>query len=84
VDLDAPLVNTDSKRQIEKVFAALADKDRRILQAVYLDELDKAEVCRRFQVEADYLRVLIHRAKAQFRKVYRGGDASPSINRAEA
>jgi RNA polymerase sigma-70 factor (ECF subfamily) len=82
VDLDAELVNADLKREIGRIFAALPEKDRRILQAIYLDEIDKAEVRRLFQVDAGYLRVLLHRAKVQFRKAYRGGQAngSPPVN----
>jgi len=82
VDLDANLVNADSKREIAQAFAALAEKDRRILQAIYLDEIDKAEVCRQFHIRAGYLRVLLHRAKVQFRKTYRGGGVPPPVNRA--
>jgi RNA polymerase sigma-70 factor (ECF subfamily) len=70
VDLDAELVSADWKREIARILAAMPEKDRGILQAVYLDEIDKAEVCRRFQVDAGYLRVLVHRAKAQFRGAY--------------
>jgi RNA polymerase sigma-70 factor, ECF subfamily len=85
VDLDAELVNADSKREIARVFAELPEKDRRILQAIYLDEIDKAEVCRLFQVDAGYLRVLLHRAKAQFRDAYcRGREGPPPVNRAGA
>jgi len=84
VDLDANLVNAESKREIGRVFAVLPERERKILQAVYLDEIDKAEVCRLFQVDAGYLRVLLHRAKAQFRKAYHGGDAPPSVNRSGA
>ncbi len=73
VDLDAELVNADSKREIERIFAELPEKNRRILQAIYLDEIEKPEVCRRFRVDAGYLRVLLHRAKAQFRDAYRRG-----------
>jgi DNA-directed RNA polymerase specialized sigma24 family protein len=62
----------------------LSEKDRRILQAIYLDETDKDEVCRLFQVDPGYLRVLLHRAKVQFRKVYRGGNGPSPVNRAGA
>lgn len=84
VDLNANLVNADSKREIAQAFAALAERDRRILQSIYLDEIDKAEVCRQFHVDAGYLRVLLHRAKVQFRKAYRGGGVPPPVNRAGA
>lgn len=73
VDLDAELVNADMKREIERIFAEMPEKDRRILKAIYLDEIEKPEVCRLFHVDAGYLRVLLHRAKAQFREAYRRG-----------
>lgn len=84
VDLDASLVNADSKRDIEQVFAQLPEKERTILQAIYLDEIDKAEVCRQFQIEPGYLRVLLHRAKVQFRRAYRGRSGPPPVKRAGA
>jgi hypothetical protein len=43
---------------------------------VFLEELTSAEVCRRFQVEPDYLRVLVFRAKARFRQAYARGAGS--------
>jgi RNA polymerase sigma-70 factor, ECF subfamily len=84
VDLDANLVNADAKREIQRVFAQLPEKDRTILKAIYLDEIDKAEVCRQFQVEPGYLRVLLHRAKVQFRRAYRDRGGPPSVSRAGA
>ena len=84
VDLDANLVNADAKREIQLVFAQLPEKDRTILKAIYLDEIDKAEVCRQFQIEPGYLRVLMHRAKVQFRRAYRDRGGPPAVNRAGA
>ncbi len=72
VDLDAPLLNQDVQRQIERVLAEMPKKDGQLLRALFLEEVDKAEICRRYQVDQDYLRVLVHRAKDRFRKVYRG------------
>lgn len=81
VDLDAPLINFDTRRQVQRVLDELPEKDRHILQAVYLDEMDKSEICRRHNVDADYLRVLLYRAKSRFRRVYldQGGEV-PSVH----
>ena len=81
IDLDAPLINTETRRDIQRVLKGLPEKDRTLLQAVYLDETDKSEVCRRHNVDADYLRVLLHRAKTRFRRAYldRGGPPPPSL-----
>ena len=81
VDLDAPLINFDTRRQVQRVLDELPEKDRHILQAVYLDEMDKSEICRLHNVDADYLRVLLYRAKSRFRRVYldQGGEV-PSVH----
>lgn len=70
-DPDATLVNGDTQREVARVFALMDEKDRRILKAIYLDETPKNEVCRIFGVDAGYLRVLLFRAKEEFRKAYR-------------
>ena len=41
-----------------------------MLKAVFLDERDRDEVCREFGVDRDYLRVLLHRAKQEFKNEY--------------
>ena len=43
--------------------------------AIFFDETPKDEICRRFGVEREYLRVLLHRAKQHFRERYTGNAA---------
>jgi RNA polymerase sigma-70 factor (ECF subfamily) len=38
-----------------------------LLQAIFLEDRHKDEVCAQWGVGRDYLRVLLHRAKSQFR-----------------
>ncbi len=52
---------------MRKVLAQLPERDQAILKAVFLEEVAKDEVCQRFGVGRDYLRVLLHRAKGKFR-----------------
>jgi RNA polymerase sigma-70 factor, ECF subfamily len=67
-------VTRERKDLVREVLDELPEKDRRILRAVFLEDADKAEVCRRFEVNRDYLRVLVHRAKIRFRAALdRGG-----------
>jgi RNA polymerase sigma-70 factor (ECF subfamily) len=40
------------------------------LQAVFIDERDRDQVCREYGVDRDYLRVLLHRAKQEFKTEY--------------
>jgi RNA polymerase sigma-70 factor (ECF subfamily) len=81
---DADALEIVGARQIrEKVQQILLDlplRDRSLLKAVFLDERDRDEVCREFGVDRDYLRVLLHRAKQEFKAEYirRVGDQSPT------
>ena len=70
IDLDATLVNEQRKRAVAKAMDALADRDREILRLVFFEEMDRGEICRRMNIDAEYLRVLLHRAKARFETVY--------------
>lgn len=70
VDLDAALVTAQQKKQVRQVLDEMPQKDREILQMVFLEERPKVEICEHFDVSDDYLRVLLHRAKARFRSIY--------------
>jgi RNA polymerase sigma-70 factor (ECF subfamily) len=58
------------KDKVREILLDLAPRDRSLLQAVFLDERDRDEVCREFGVDRDYLRVLLHRAKQEFKTEY--------------
>ena len=66
--------DTISDRQmIEKVrdiLSKLPEKDRRLLERVFLNECDREKVCRDFGVNRDYLRVLLHRSLKSFRNTF--------------
>lgn len=67
---DETFVTAERKEQVLAVLKELPAKDRELLRLVILEELDKDEVCRRFGVDRDYLRVLLHRARLRFKQVY--------------
>ncbi len=58
------------KDKVQEILLNLALRDRLLLKAVFLDERDRDEVCREFDVDRDYLRVLLHRAKQEFKVEY--------------
>jgi len=70
VDLDAPLISRQRRLEVDSVFEELPRKDRDPLRMFFLEERDKADLCKRFDVREDYLRVLLHRAKSRFRAMY--------------
>ena len=70
LDLDGFLVSKETREQVRKVLAQLPEKDRLLLRAIFLEEKEKDQVCTEFGVDRDYLRVLLHRAKNNFRAFY--------------
>lgn len=75
---EGEVVSRERKDLVRHILEELPEKDRRILRAVFLEDLEKAEVCRRFDVNRDYLRVLVHRAKIRFREALdKGGRKQP-------
>src|SRR5208337_142596 len=70
LDLDGFMVSKETREQVRKVLDQLPEKDRQLLRAIFLEEKEKDEVCREFGVDRDYLRVLLHRAKNNFKSLY--------------
>jgi RNA polymerase sigma-70 factor (ECF subfamily) len=53
--------------KIYAILKALPVRDSSLLYAVFIEERDRDEICREFGVDRDYLRVLLHRAKLEFK-----------------
>jgi RNA polymerase sigma-70 factor (ECF subfamily) len=65
------------KERVREILAGMPGRDRAVLKAIFLDERDRDEVCREFGVDGEYLRVLLFRAKQNFKAEYvkrMGGD----------
>ena len=58
------------KDKVREILLGLPVRDSLLLKAVFLDERDRDEVCKEFGVDRDYLRVLLHRAKHEFKAEY--------------
>jgi RNA polymerase sigma-70 factor (ECF subfamily) len=67
VDAESELVTEERKKLAKAVLAGLPTKQQELLRMVFLEEKDKEEVCKQLNVDREYLRVLIHRAKECFR-----------------
>jgi RNA polymerase sigma-70 factor (ECF subfamily) len=64
-------------KKVRETLEELPERDRRLLREVFIEERDKDAVCRDFNVNREYLRVLVLRAKHKFRERYirdRGND----------
>jgi RNA polymerase sigma-70 factor (ECF subfamily) len=82
-DLERDLVTEENRMRVRSLVAKLAPKERHILKAIFFEEREKESVCREFGVTRGYLRVLLHRAKEQLRRVS-AVNLQPGGNNAEA
>jgi RNA polymerase sigma-70 factor (ECF subfamily) len=64
------VISDDTRKLVRHVLNGLSGRERSLLKAIFLEERDKDEVCGELGVDRDYLRVLLHRAKASFRGMY--------------
>lgn len=77
-DIESDLVTAENKQRVLRVLDELDARDSGILRAVFLNEEPKDEICGKFGVTREYLRVLLHRAKEHFRAAFvtKSGQAS--------
>jgi RNA polymerase sigma-70 factor, ECF subfamily len=68
--LEAAFDSARNTARVRRVLETMPQRDSDILKAVFLEEAEKEEICQRFGVERDYLRVLLHRAKEKFKTQY--------------
>ena len=69
-DVMSIVASRQIKAKVHEILLDMPAKDRLLLKAVFIDERDRDEVCREFGVDRDYLRVLLHRAKQEFKTEY--------------
>ncbi|MGC2695643.1 MAG: RNA polymerase sigma factor [Candidatus Angelobacter sp.] len=56
----------ETRNHVRQVLSMLEPEVRAILQVVFLEEQGRDEICRRFGINRNYLRLLIYRAKNEF------------------
>ena len=78
---DTEMLDEEARSHVRNVLSELPEKDRKILRLLFFEEREKGDVCRLLQVDREYLRVLVHRAKQRFRTDYLRSIATKS-NRA--
>jgi len=64
------IVTEELRKKVHEILIKMPVRDRDLLKAVFLDEKDREEVCRRLGVDREYLRVLLFRARQEFKAAY--------------
>jgi RNA polymerase sigma-70 factor (ECF subfamily) len=58
----------EDRERVRAALVALAPRDRELLTWLFFEGRDKDQICRDLEIDRDYLRVLLHRAKNHFRE----------------
>ncbi|HEX2122596.1 MAG TPA: sigma-70 family RNA polymerase sigma factor [Thermoanaerobaculia bacterium] len=64
-DVESELIDEETRRRVRETLNELPRRDRELLRDV-LEEKTPAEICRARGIEANYLRVLLYRARKKF------------------
>ncbi len=64
---ETTLMASQERDRVRHALNALPDKEKDLIRWLYFEERDKDEICRELNVDRNYLRVLLHRAKARFK-----------------
>jgi RNA polymerase sigma-70 factor (ECF subfamily) len=65
---DSAILAGEQQMLVKTALEGLPPKDQELLRWLFFDERDKDEICRELNIDRDYLRVLLYRAKARFRE----------------
>jgi RNA polymerase sigma-70 factor (ECF subfamily) len=72
VDAETSFVVDEDRAHVRTIMESLPQKERQLLQWLFFEECDKDEVCRRLNIDRNYLRVMLHRAKQRFKTEFVG------------
>lgn len=66
---ESELISQERLGVVRKVMDELPERDRQVLKHVFFYGTPKDKVCRQLEVDREYLRVLVHRAKNRLREM---------------
>ena len=69
--IEEEMIDEESYSRVRRILDRMDEREANILRDLWLEELSREQVCRKFNVDAQYLRVLICRAKKSFRQEFR-------------
>ena len=84
-DPDRTLLTTEAQVAVRQILARMPERDRLVLKELFLEEQNPEKLCRLLGVSRDYLRVIVHRAKGQFREAMEDkGDSGTNAGKMNA
>jgi len=62
------LMDDEQRARVRRALGQLPDKEQTLLKWLFFDERSKDDICRQLNIDRNYLRVLLHRARNSFRE----------------
>jgi RNA polymerase sigma-70 factor (ECF subfamily) len=72
LDMEGILMNEERKRFVHVVLKEMPELEAGILRMIFVDDMDRDEICKQLNLRRDYLRVILHRALTRFKKLADG------------
>jgi len=69
-DVETELLGAESSMAVRNVLETLPHREQLLLRAVYFDDQKRDAICEQQGVDREYLRVLLHRARLEFKDRY--------------
>jgi RNA polymerase sigma-70 factor (ECF subfamily) len=69
-DVETELLGVESAMAVRNVLETLPHREQLLLRAVYFDDQNRDAICKQQGVDREYLRVLLHRARLEFKERY--------------
>jgi RNA polymerase sigma-70 factor (ECF subfamily) len=70
--IESQVLQGEERARVREAIARLPAKDKDLIRWLFFEDRDKDDVCRKLQVDREYLRVLLYRAKRRFRARFAG------------
>jgi RNA polymerase sigma-70 factor (ECF subfamily) len=70
---ESGLMKAEERERVRDALAALPPREQELLRWLFFEERNKDDICRELNVDRNYLRVLLHRAKSKFRDRFLAG-----------
>ena len=68
--IETGMIAAQDRLKVQRALAALPQKEQNLLRWLFFEERDKDDVCRELDIDRNYLRVMLHRAKSRFREQF--------------
>ncbi len=75
------LVTEERARMVRQILDEMSEKDSRVLRRIFLEEEDRDQVCREMNIDRNYLRIVVFRARKRFRDVLEARQSRASAAR---